>query len=146
MFVEPPFDPEKRFAEADVDVDVALWGRCEFTSIVDAASQFVDGDRKFIFELNAIAESIVEIEVRGGVIALVGVAICDPAEIDLPLFIPWGFRVVGPERGAALGHRGSGSKDRQNERKEFGYLHGGGPEENLLRPGGFSRNVYVLWL
>jgi hypothetical protein len=142
MFVEPPFDTKQGFAKADVDV--ALRRRCELTSIVYAASQFVYSDRQFIFKLDAITESIVEIEVRDGVVALVGIAVSDPAEIDLPLFIPRCFRVVGPEWGTALPYRGSDSKHRQNERKEFGYLHVDGPEENSLRLGGFPRNIDVL--
>ena len=76
----------------------------------------MDGDGEFVFELNAVAEAVVDVEVGDLIVTGCGVAVADPAEVDLPVFVAGGFGVVGAEGWAALGS-GAGCQRIEKERE-----------------------------
>jgi hypothetical protein len=65
----------------------------------------VNSNGKLVFELDAVSESVVDIEDGDGVIALVGIAVSDPSEVDLPMLVAGGFRSSERNGGPACASR-----------------------------------------
>jgi len=105
MLVEAPLDAEEAFAESADDLAWFGWLRwgSGFRWGCRLRAGFFDGDGDFVFELDAVAEAVVDVEVGDLVGAGGGVAVADEAEVDLPVLIAGGFGVVGAEGWAALG-------------------------------------------
>src|SRR5271156_4507763 len=102
MLIEAPFYPQK--ARAQTAKHAARHDRLSGAHW-RKHTVFLDGDRELIFQLNAITQPVVDIEVRHLVRAGCGVPIADPAKIDLPMLVPRSFRIIGPEGRPSLRHR-----------------------------------------
>jgi hypothetical protein len=105
MFIESPLDYEQGLAKSNIDV--GLRRRSEFTGVINTASQFMNGNRQLVFQLDTAAQSIVDVKVRNGIEPLIRIAIADPSKIDLPMFIAGCFRIVRPKGRPSLAHRPS---------------------------------------
>ncbi len=75
-----------------------------------------DHDGEFVLQLDAVAQAVVDVEVGDLVGAGAGVAVADPAEVNLPVLVAGGFRVVGAERRSALPVRRNGQEKAANQR------------------------------
>ena len=115
MLVEPPLESEERFPKADIDV--GLRGGSELAGIVETAAQLMKSDGKLVFDLDAVSESVVDIEDGDGVIALVGIAVSDPPEVDLPVLVTGGFGVIGTKWRSGLRVQMSGGEGQEQRPK-----------------------------
>lgn len=120
VLVETPFDAHETVAEADEDRARLGW---RFGGCRERADLF-DGDGELVFELDAVAEAIVDVEVGHLVFTGSGIAVADPAEVNLPMFVTGGFGVVGSKGRSALGV-GTGGEHRQEDRKAGTSKQGG---------------------
>jgi hypothetical protein len=110
MLVEAPLDAEQALAQAGDHV-AGLRGRAGSRGRAD----LFDGDGEFVLELDAVAQAVVDVEIGHLVGAGGGVAIADPAEVDLPMLVAGGFGIVGAKRRPALRMCCNGEEDRQSE-------------------------------
>src|SRR6185295_17857909 len=66
------------------------------------AARFRNAQRHLKFELNAMPESVVEVDVGHLVLAGKGVAIPQHSDVDLPISVSRRIRVIGPKWRTAL--------------------------------------------
>jgi len=107
VFVEAPLDSGEAISNATNDLGGL--GDC-----------FLKGYWDLEFELDAVAEAVVEVEVGDLVGAGGWIAFADEAEVDLKVLIAGGFRVVGAERRAALGMGQKGREEQGGEDESSG--------------------------
>jgi hypothetical protein len=95
VLVKAPLDAEQALAEAAQDRagDGGLGGGGGL------GARLLDGDGDLVLELDAVAEAVVVVEVGDLVGTGGGIAVADPAEVDLPMLIAGGLGVVGAEGG-----------------------------------------------
>ena len=107
VFVEAPLDSGEAISNATNDL--AGLGDCLF-----------EGYWELVFELNAVAEAVVDVEVGDLVGAGGWIAFAYEAEVDLKVFISWGFRVVSAEGRATLGVGHEGCQEECGEDQSTG--------------------------
>jgi len=107
MFVEAPLDSWEAISNATND-------------LAGLRDSLFEGYWDFVFELDAVAEAIVDVEV-GDLVGSGGwIAFADEAEVDLKVFISGGFRVVGAEGRASLGVGQEGCQEQDGEDESSG--------------------------
>jgi len=107
VFVEAPLDSGEAISNATNDL--AGLGDC-----------LLEGYWDLEFELDAVAEAVVDVEVGDLVGAGGWVAFADEAEVDLKVFISGGFRIVGAEGRASLGVGQEGRQEQGGEDQSSG--------------------------
>ena len=90
VFVETPLDAKEAFSNATND-------------LAGLRDCFFDGYWDLVFELDSVAQAVVDVEIRDLVGASGGIVVAYEAEIDLPVLVSWGFGVVCAKGWASLG-------------------------------------------
>ena len=111
VLVKAPLNAEQAFSEAAEKVT----GLGRSTVAGSLRTSFLDSNGNFIFELDAVTESVVDVEVGDLVGAGGRIAVADPPEVDLPMLIAGRLRVVGAEGWTSLRARGDGKKNEQRK-------------------------------
>ena len=75
------------------------------------------GKGQLVFELDAIAPAVVQVDVGNLVVRLAGIVVGDPAKVDLPMMIAGCSRVVGNEGRPALRASKCGERKGREEQK-----------------------------
>src|SRR5271170_2338181 len=98
VLVEAYFHTQQTLAKASHDTSGhRRRGRCRWLR-----TGLFNRDGELIFELNAVAEAVIEIEVRHLVSACHRIPVANPAEIDLPVLVAGCLGIVGAKGWAAL--------------------------------------------
>jgi hypothetical protein len=111
MLKVAPLHAEQTLAEA-ADYDAFGGGN---TGARRLSSCLLDGDWDLILQLDAVAQPVVDIEVRYLVCARSRVAVADEAKVDLPVMVARSVGVVGAKGRSTLG---MGSKRSQEAEEE----------------------------
>jgi len=64
-------------------------------------------NRDLVFQLNPVAQTVVDVEVRHLIRASLGISVADPTKVDLPMPIARSFGVVGAKWRSTLCVRGN---------------------------------------
>jgi len=113
VLVEAPLDAEQTIADAsDGSTTLSRLARRDWLG-----TSLFNGDGDLVLKLDAVTESIIEVEVGNLIGTGRGIAITDPAEVDLPMFIAWSFGVVGAKWRTALGVSCNGRREWEGRRR-----------------------------
>ena len=94
------------------------WPGCAgWTGVAGWRACFFDGDGKLVLELDAVAQTVVEVEVGHLIGAGGGIAIADPAEVNLPMLVAGSFGIVGAKGRAALRMRDGRERGEHREKQ-----------------------------
>ena len=80
-------------------------------------ARLFDSDGDLVLELDAVAEPVIEVEVGHLVGASLGIAITDPAEVNLPMLVAGGLRIVRAKGRAALRMRDGRERGEHREKQ-----------------------------
>ena len=112
MLVESPLNSHQAFAQAD---DHTSWNR-GFRRRRGLRARLLDGDWDFILELNAVPQTVVDIEIGHLVSAGRRVSVANPAKVNLPVPVAGSFGIVGSKWGASLSvSRGNEQEGQKHE-------------------------------
>ena len=95
MLIKTPLDAEQRFPCTKIE---PCWrSRLALTRITGKWTDLMNHNWQFILQLNAIAETVVQINIRHGVRAFPRTTLAQPPKVDLPMLVARRLRVIGPE-------------------------------------------------
>ena len=103
MLVEAPLDARKRLAQVHARGVIGIGG-CR--------------QRQLVLELNAIAPTVVQVDVGNLVVGLARIVVGDPAKVDFPVMVAGRTGIVGDEWGPSLRTDRDGADKRQNQQKD----------------------------
>lgn len=129
--VESPLNPQQTFAQAADHMS----RKRRFGGRGGLGARLFDGNRDFIFQLNAVAQTIVDIEIRYLVFAGRGISFANPTKVNLPVPVARGLGIVRSKWRSAL----RSSRGKQQEGHDEGKSTN--PVSALETPLLFSRRA-----